>query len=62
MSDESEEKRVQREAFLSKDMLDHWSPILPKTEEERQRMREQAAEEIRELIDTLMPGMRKLPW
>ena len=58
MSDESEEKRVQREAFLSKDMLDHWSPILPKTEEDRQRMRKQAAEEIGELVD-LLTGARK---
>ena len=58
MSDESEEKRVQREAFLSKDILDHWSFILPKTEEERQRMRKQAAEEIGELAD-LLTGARK---
>ena len=56
MSDESEEKRVQREAFLSKDMLDHWSPILPKTEEERQRMRKQAAEEIDELMNRFKEG------
>ena len=58
MTDETEEKRVQREAFLSKDMLDHWSPILPKTEEERQRMRKQAAEEIGELAD-LLTGARQ---
>ena len=56
MSDESEEKRVQRETFLSKDMLDHWSPILPKTEEERQRMRKQAAEEIDELMNRFKEG------